>query len=351
MFKKLLLLLCLVSSAAVADYTIVVPQEPGGGTSVWATIVAREWEKKLGEKIVIKHIPSARDIGGTNKFQNELRFDNKTIMVAHGGNAESYLIEHVDYKYSDWAPIGAMNLTIVVGKRKDADVYKQVKFASGSGNNPDAMAITLLVCGPQQDMNAYLSCYRDKVKFVNGMKSNERRLAYMRGELNVQRETPSAYIKYLEPMKENELWFSHGIMNLKTGKIMKDPNFAEAGSFQEVYNRKWGVEPKGELYDAYLLVKQYRDVLQKSLWVNKGNPDTEKLRTSLQAMVNDPDSRAAIEKDAGKYPWMVGTQVTTAMVELDRLTTAQALKNLVWWSSKAFGVEAYYKNNLARDRK
>lgn len=348
MFKKLLLLLCVVSTNAFADYRLIVPQEPGGGTSVWATIVAREWEKKLGEKIVIEHIPGARDIPGTNKFHNELRFDPKTIMVAHGGNAESYLIENVDYKYSAWAPIGAMNLTIVVGKRKDADVYKQVKFAAGSGNNPDAMAITMLICGPQPSMDAYLTCYNEKFKFVKGMKANERRLAYMRGELNVQRETPSAYIKYLEPMKENELWFSHGIMNLKTGKIMKDPNFPTAGSFQEVYKKKWGVEPSGDLYNSYLLAKQYRDVLQKSLWVDKQNLNIEKLRSSLQSMISDPVSLAAIEKDTGTYPWMIGNEVNLALKELDRLTTKKALKDLVVWSSKAFGVEAYYKEGIAR---
>ena len=33
------------SSVALADYTLVVPQKPGGGTSVWAQIVAKEWEK------------------------------------------------------------------------------------------------------------------------------------------------------------------------------------------------------------------------------------------------------------------------------------------------------------------
>lgn len=350
--KKLLALLLLAfTSVAYADYRLIVPQEPGGGTSVWATIVAKEWEKKLGEKIIIEHIPGARDIPGTNKFQNELRFDPKTIMVAHGGNAESYLVEKVDYKYSDWDPVGLMNLTIIVGNRKDQDPYKEVKFAAGSGNNPDAMAITMLICGPKKSTDEYLACYKEKFKFVNGMKANERRLAYMRGELNVQRETPAAYHKFLAPMKENELWFSHGILDLKTGKIMKDPNYPTAGSFQEVYKKKWGVEPSGDLYNAYMLVKQYRDVLQKSLWVNKGNPNTEKLRTSLQAMLNDPESVAAIEKDAGKYPWIVGNDVNKAMAQLDKLTTKAALKDLVIWSSKAFGVEAIYKENIAKTAK
>lgn len=348
MFKKLLLLACLLTSTAYADYRLIVPQEPGGGTSVWATIVAREWEKKLGEKIVVEHLPGARDLAGPNKFQKELRFDPKTIMVAHGGNAESYLIENVDYKYSDWDPIGLMNLTIIVGHRKDSDPYKGVKFAAGSGNNPDAMAITMLICGPKQSIEEYALCYKDKFKFVQGMKANERRLAYMRGELNVQRETPAAYIKFLEPMKENELWFSHGILDLKTGKIVNDPNFSQAGSFQEVYKRKWGVAPSGDLYNAYLLAKQYRDVLQKSLWVNNGNPNADKLRAALTAMITDPESIAAIEKDTGKYQWIVGKDVYKAQAELDKLTTKKALKDLVVWSSKVFGVEAYYKEGIAK---
>jgi hypothetical protein len=348
MFKRLLLALCLVSSTAFADYRFIVPQEPGGGTSVWATIVARELEKKLGEKIVIEHIPGARDIPGANKFQTDLRFDNKTVMVAHGGNAESYLLEEVKYNYKDWDPIGLMNLTIVVGHRKDADVYKQVKFAAGSGNNPDAMAITLLICGPQPTTESYLACYKDKFKFVNGMKANERRLAYMRGELNTQRETPSAYTKYLAPLAENQLWFSHGILDLKTGKVVSDPNYPSAASFQEVYKRRWGVEPKGDLYEAYLLAKQYRDVLQKSLWVNKDNPNADKLRKALQEMINDPQAVATIEKDTGRYPWLVGKDVYKAMAELEKLTTKKALKDLVVWSSKAFGVEAYYKEDIAR---
>lgn len=353
MFKKLLLsLFVLASASAYADYRFIVPQEPGAGTSVWTTVVARELEKKLGEKIVVEHIPGARDIPGPNKFQNELRFNDKVVMVAHGGNAESYLIEHVDYKYSDWDPIGAMNLTIVVGHRTNIDPYKDVvKFAAGSGHNPDAMAMALLICGPKSSMEAYLACYKERFVYVSGMKANERRLAFMRGELNALRETPVAYNKFLAPLPENKLWFSHGILNLKTGKVMSDPNYPTAGSFQEVYKRKWGVEPKGELYDAYLLVKQYRDVLQKSLWVNKGNPNADKLRKALREMLADPESVAAIEKDAGKYPWLIGQDVNKAMVELERLTTKQALKNLVWWSSKAFGTEAYYKDSLAAKAK
>lgn len=75
MFRKLLMTVALtfgLATSALADYTLIVPQEPGKGTSVWGEIIAKNLEKFLpdGEKVVIRHIPGARDIPGYNKFHN-----------------------------------------------------------------------------------------------------------------------------------------------------------------------------------------------------------------------------------------------------------------------------------------
>jgi tripartite-type tricarboxylate transporter receptor subunit TctC len=61
--KKIIATLALIfaASSASADYTMIVPQKVGGGTSVWAEIVAKELEKHLGEPIVIDYRPGARD--------------------------------------------------------------------------------------------------------------------------------------------------------------------------------------------------------------------------------------------------------------------------------------------------
>jgi tripartite-type tricarboxylate transporter receptor subunit TctC len=79
--RKLVMSLAMVlgmTSTASADYTFVVPQKPGGGTTVWTEIVAKELEPFLGEKIIIKTIPGARDIPGFNEFHNKLQ---KTIKL------------------------------------------------------------------------------------------------------------------------------------------------------------------------------------------------------------------------------------------------------------------------------
>ena len=75
----------LLASTVSADITVVNPQKPGGGTTVWTEIIMKELEKHLGERITIRNIPGARDIPGINKFHNELRFDENTIVVTHGG--------------------------------------------------------------------------------------------------------------------------------------------------------------------------------------------------------------------------------------------------------------------------
>ena len=41
----------LVSAPVFADYTMVIPQKVGGGTSVWASIVAKELEKQLDDDL------------------------------------------------------------------------------------------------------------------------------------------------------------------------------------------------------------------------------------------------------------------------------------------------------------
>ena len=124
MFKSLLLgaiASVFMVTQAMADYTLIVPQAPGKGTSVWGEIIAKNLEKFIGEPVVVRHIPGARDIPGFNKFHKSLRFNDKTIMVAHGGNGVSYLLDKIDYNYFDYELIGSMNNDIVLGKQAGKD--------------------------------------------------------------------------------------------------------------------------------------------------------------------------------------------------------------------------------------
>lgn len=346
MFKKLLLTATLtvgMATSALADFTMIVPQKPGGGTSVWAEIVAGQLEKFLGEKIVLKHYPGARDIPGFNKWHNEMRGDDKVIMVSHGGNGVAFLQEEVDYNYGEYESIGAMNLNIIAGKRIGADMDKP-SFAAGSGMVPEAFAMTMLICGPDKSVDEYATCFKENVTWVPGMSGGERRLAFKRGELNGTRENPAAYKKHVAGNTDAELWFHHGILQAD-GSHADDPNYP-GYQFEILFKQRWGVAPSGDLYDAYVLVKSFRDGLQKALWVNAGNPNAERLQAALTAMANDAEATAVIAKKVGNYDWKIGAEGNAHRDTLMTFITEAALRNLVKFNTEALGLNSVYKANL-----
>ena len=338
-----------MATSALADVTFVVPQKPGSGTTVWTEIVAKELEPFLGEKINIKLIPGARDIPGFNKWHNELRFQDDHFMVSHGGNGVSFLQENVDYNYSEYESIGLMNLNIIAAIRNDADANKP-SFSSGSGMVPEAFAMTMLICGPDKSVDEYVACFKENVTWVGGMKGSERRLAFKRGELAGTRENPAAFKKHAQPVidaGDARLWFHHGILDAANASHSDDPNYP-GFQMEILFEEKYGVAPSGEFYDAYVLVKSFRDGLQKAIWANKGNPNSARLQAALTAMSQDAGAMANIAKKVGNYEWLIGADGDQQRDTLMSFVTEDALRNLVKFNTEALNLNSVYKENLVK---
>lgn len=337
----------MAASAAMADITLVVPQKPGSGTTVWTEIVAKELEPFLGEKINIKLIPGARDIPGFNKWHNELRFQDDHFMVSHGGNGVSFLHQDVDYDYSEYESIGLMNLNIIAAIRNDADEMKP-SFSAGSGMIPEAFAMTMLICGPNKSVDQYVDCFKDNVTWVKGMKGSERRLAFKRGELAGSRENPAAFKKHAQPVIDDgdaRIWFHHGILDAANASHSDDPNYP-GFQMEILFEEKYGVAPSGEFYEAYVLVKSFRDGLQKAIWANKGNPNSAKLQAALTAMSQDPDAIAVLATKVGNYEWLIGAAGDQQRDTLLSFVTEDTLRNLVKFSTEALELNSNYKPSL-----
>ncbi len=335
-------------TSAMAEVTMVVPQKPGQGTTVWADIVKKELEKHLGEKITLRLIPGARDIPGINAWHNDLRFDENTIVVTHGGNGVSFLQEQVDYNYAEYDSVGLMNLNIIAGKRIGDDMSKP-RFPAGSGMVPEAFAMTLMLCGPDKSVDEYIACFKENVVWVKGMSGSERRLAFKRGDLNGTRENPATFQKHVEPDTNAELWFHHGLLDPTTGNHVDDTNYPAGYQVEQIFEARWGVAPSGEFYDAYKLVKSFRDGLQKAIWVNKGNEVLRKrMIAAMYAMKNDADSMAAIEAKNGKYEWFIGDDGDQMRDTLMTFITEDALKNLVKFNKEALGLKSIFKADLVK---
>jgi len=87
-------------------------------------------------------------------------------------------------------------------------------------------------------------------------------------------------------------------------------------------------------------------VLQKALWVNRGNPNTQRLRDVLTKMITDPEALAALEKDTGKYQWIVGDAGNQVVDRIRRNITEKKLQDMVWWHENAYKFPSVYKPEL-----
>jgi hypothetical protein len=240
-----------------------------------------------------------------------------------------------------------MNLNIIAGKIKGQDMTQGgIKFAAGSGMIPEGLAMTMLLCGPDKTIEQYITCFKDNVRWVKGMSNGERRLAFKRGELNATRENPAAYKKHVESNDNAEIWFHHGILQAD-GSHADDPNHP-GFQFEILFEEKWGVAPSGKLYDAYKLVKSFRDGMQKAIWVNKGNPNAEALREALRQVATNPESVAAIVAAVGHYEWIIGEDGNAHRDTLMTFITEDALKTLVRFNAEAFGINSVYKEHLVK---
>jgi hypothetical protein len=266
-------------------------------------------------------------------------------MVSHGGNGVAFLQENVKYNYAEYDNIGLMNLNIISAKLKDSDM-NPIKFAAGSGMVPEAFAFTMLKCGPKKSIDDYVGCFDENVIWVKGMSGGERRLAFKRGELNGTRENPAAYKKHVAPNENAELWFHHGILQ-SNGTHNDDPNYP-GYQFENLFEKKWGTKPQGKMYNAYKLVKSFRDGLQKALWVNKGNPNKDALITALTKMSNDSKAMSVIAKKVGNYDWIIGTDGNSHRDTLMSFITKDALQGLIKFNTEALGLSSVYKNHLVK---
>jgi hypothetical protein len=336
--------LIMTATSAFADYTFVVPQEPGGGTSVWSQIVATELEKYLdGERITVRHIPGGRGILGFNKWHEELQHDEKTVMVSNGGNALKYLLDPVEYSYSEYDSVGMMNLTIITGRKIGASDYN-IKMASDSARLPEMMAIMMLVCGPDINDQDYLKCFDNRVTWVSGMSQGEGRLSYKRDELTHTRENPAAYKKHVETDELSEIWFTHGLLQAD-GSHGDDPNHP-GKQFEILFKERWGVEPSGDFYNGYKLAKSFRDGMQKALWIKKDSPHREVLVAALTEMAQNPESIAAIVAKVGNYEWAIGDNGNNNRDNILSFTTETALRTMLKFQREALGFDSIYKSDI-----
>jgi len=66
----------------------------------------------------------------------------------------------------------------------------------------------------------------------------------------------------------------------------------------------------------------------------------------VQAMLADPEARAAIERDGGDYDWIIGDSMVAAYNTISSRITERTLRTLYDFTDRGMGLEAVWKPEL-----
>lgn len=293
-----------------------IPFGVGGGTDVWARFFSPWFSESLpGEPtLVIDNVPGGGSINGANLFAVRARSDGSDWLGTSASTQYPAMLgdPRVRYDYSDWTPILATptggvvyaqpSLGSTADAALDALLDQPVKLAA---QTPTGVELPVLIA---------LDMLGVDVQAVFGMRSRgEGRLAFERGEADIDFQTTSAYLSNVEPLvtagKAVPL-FSLGVLN-DQGEVVRDPAFPDLPTFNEIYRQRNGEAPSGNAYEAFRKFFASGYALQKLIMVPSDTPPVliDAYRQAARDFVDTEAFEEAAAVQLGPYTPVIGDAV------------------------------------------
>ncbi|MFT2111426.1 Bug family tripartite tricarboxylate transporter substrate binding protein [Marinomonas sp. 2405UD68-3] len=309
----------LTSNQASADVSFdgkrvewIVPFKEGGGSDTWARFYGPHLSNALpgSPTVVIKNIPGGGSTKGANQFQRRAKKNGLNVLGTSGSTQFPYLLgdKRVKYEYKDWnvvlaSPTGGVfyvSSDLGIQSAKDLMKLKDHKLKYGSQGATSLDLVPLLA----------MDLLDIDVQAIFGMKGRGAgRLAFERGEVNVDYQTSSAYLKKVMPLvKEGRAIpiMSWGMLD-KNGVIQRDPTFPDLPHFIEVYEMLYGKKPEGPGFKVWKSFFAAGFAAQKGIFLPKGtDPEIiEAWRNAAETVTQSAEFKAQAPTVLGEYPQLV----------------------------------------------
>lgn len=295
----------------------VIPFPVAGGSDVWARFYAPYMTKYLpgNPTVVVKNVPGGGSTRGANEFAERARPDGLTLLGTSGSTQFPYLLgdTRVRYEYKDWkvvlaSPTGGVvfvNANLGAKSAADIGVLRKAKLIYGS-EGATSLSLVPMLSFRQLDL---------PVQYVFGMKSRgEARLAFERGESNIDYQTSAAYLASVMPLvkagKAVPL-FTFGVLD-DAGKLARDPTFPDLPHVGEVVAGAGG-KRTGLEWDTLVAFITAGFAAQKFVVLPKGTPKNivDAYSDAFRKMQADPEFKASKDKILGEYPQATGKAAET----------------------------------------
>ena len=273
---------------------IIVPFGPGGSTSVYSRLLARNLPRHIPGRptIIVKNMPGA---GGGMAFTHvatRAKRDGSILVFGSSGILGRWLIHSPghDYDLRKMTMLSASPAAFViyisseVGASGIKDLLQRGKpLTSGHTSLDSGIAHT--------DRNASKLLGLD-VKQIPGYSGyGEARLALLRGEVNMTGIAAAGYASEIEPMvKRGEVvpLYQGGLIG-EAGDLIRDPRMPDIPTVAEVYREIYHKAPQGKAFES-LKARAAVATVGISGWLPPGVPQEriDELLAAFKPMAKSP---------------------------------------------------------------
>ncbi len=298
------------------DKTIewVTPFKEGGGSDTWARFNGNYFTKHIAGNpiVIVNNIPGGGSIKGANLFADRVKPDGLMILGTSGTTQMPFLLDdpRVRYDYSKYKPImsyptgGVVYCSPKLGISSASELPSirdmPLKYAS---QGPTSLDIVPIFSFDLLDLN---------VQAVFGFRGRGAgRLAFERGEVLIDYQTSSAYLKNVIPLVESGEalpLFSFGALDTN-GDLIRDPSFPDLPHFGEVYEQL-GYAREGIKWDTWFAFMSAGFGGMKLLLTPKETPDAiiKLFQDGIGRMKLDPEYKVKKVKALGLYEQSTGAK-------------------------------------------
>lgn len=316
--------------AAEVDFSgkrieVTVPYSAGGGTDVYARFLGPLLAEELpGEPtIIIRNVPGAGAIAGSNQFQSRAKPDGTDIYALASSGALNFAFQdpRAKYKLDTWIPILSSPTGTVVYSRTELGLHE-----SGGLSNPPETTLRMGANNPTGgDLRALMSLdlLGLDVEPVFGLNRGAISASFERGEFNINFDTTAGYLARAVDMVEGGIaapLFTLGITN-EAGQIVRDPALPEIQTFVEAYRQVHGKDPEGPAFKAWRSIHALNVMASKALMLPAGTPqeivDTYEaaMKRVVARLESDPKLQETANDVLGGYDHATGKAARAILKE------------------------------------
>lgn len=299
---------------------IIIPFPVAGGTDIWIRTIAPYLEKQIpgNPNFTFRNVGGGRGIPGMMEFTHKAKPDGLMLLVSSATNYFPVLLGDKAAKYDlrQWKPLlvnpvgGVMYASPASGIKRVEDVAKAKNLIYG-GISAIGLDLIPLITFELLGMDT---------KGVLGFKGRgDARIAFERGETNIDYQTTPAYNATVVPLiKEGKAipLMSFGQLD-ESGNIIRDPAVPDLPTVPEVYEKLKGKKPSGKFWETYKVFMPSAFAVQKILWIKGGAPAEvpQLFYTAADRLAKDKAFLTKTDKILGGYPLLRGDRLEKTIRE------------------------------------